>query len=148
MKLTATKTVALTGKNGRKFTLTVGKQLTPSQVNNLTPRQLTAYTQEVVSATKRVPYTEQEAIDLAGCYVASGSHITTARAAFLTLNPETKHTVASINAALGQLRALDNNHPNDNKWVAKTTIISAALETQTSYFDPSGELTDAYHLAG
>ena len=147
MKLTATKTVSLTGKNGRKFTLTVGKQLTPSQVSNLTNRQLTDYTQEVVSATTRHPYSYEEAVDLAGCYVAAGSHVTTARAAFLTLNPNTLHTVASINAALGQLRALDHNHPNDNKWVAKTTIIAAALETQTAYFDPTGDLTDAYNLA-
>ena len=145
-KLTATKNVTLTGKNGRQFTLTVGKQLTQAQANNLTDRQRDTYTQPVTAATTRYPYTEEEATDLVGCYVAADGHVTSARAAFLTLNPDTKHTVASVNAALGQLRALDPNHPNDTRWVAKTVIIAAALDTQTAYFDPTGDVTEAYNL--
>ena len=147
MKLVATKNVSLVGKNGRRFSLILGKTLTPAQANNLSARQLRDFTEEQQPATKRVAYSYDEAVDLAGCYVAQGSHVTAARAAFLTLNPDTLHTPASINAALGQLRAIDPNHPNDTRWVAKTTIVQAALDTQGDYFDPTGDVTEAFDLA-
>ena len=147
MTLIATKNVSLVGKNGRRFSLVLGKALTKGQANNLTARQLRDFTEEQKPATTRFTYSYDEAVDLAGFYVALGGHNPSVVAAFMDLNPNQKHTPASLNAAVGQLRALDPNRPGDTQWVAKTVIIAAALETQGAYFDPTGDVTDAYNLA-
>ena len=148
MTTVATKTVTINPTKGRPFTLTLGSKVTPSQLSRLNKRQLDNYTAVSTTSTTRHPYLMDEAIELVGCYVSARAHVATAKASYLTLNPNTLHTVSSINAALGQLRALDPNYPGDTRWVAKTVIIKAALDTAPDYFDPSGDITDAYHLAG
>jgi hypothetical protein len=145
---TATRTVTVHPIKGRPIQLVLGSNVTPAQLARLSQRQRDTYTQVTTAATTRHPYLMSEAVDLVGCYVTAGARVATAKRAYLELNPNTPHTVASINAALGQLRALDPNFPGDTRWVAKTVIIQAALETAPDYFDPTGDLTDAYHLAG
>ena len=147
MTLIATKNVTLVGKNGRRFSLILGKPLSKAQANNLSVRQLRNYTEEQKPANTRVPYSYDEAVDLAGCYVTRKGDLTATVAAFMELNPGQKHTAASVKCAAFQLRALDPNFPGYNKWVAKTVIIAAALDTQADYFDPTGEVTEAYDLA-
>jgi len=148
MTTTATKTVTINPVTGRPIQLVLGSKVTPAQLARLNQRQQDSYTQVNTTATTRHPYLMDEAVDLVGCYVTASGNVALAKASFLTLNPNTPHTVASVNAALGQLRALDPNFPGDTRWVAKTVIIQAALETAPDFFDPTGDLTDAYHLAG
>lgn len=144
----ATKTVTIHPTRGKDINLVVGKPVTPGQFRKLTARQQRDYTMVAQPATTRHPWLYDEATDLVGCYVAANSHTTTAKQGYLTLNPNNNHSPHSVNAALGQLRAIDPNHPNDTRWVAKTTIIRAALETAPEYFDPTGDLQAAYYLAG
>ena len=145
--IVATKTVTIHPLQGRDINLIVGKTVTPGQYNRLTARQQRDYTMLNQVATTRNPWLYDQAVDLVGCYLASGSHITTAKQGYLTINPNDPHTPNSVNAALGQLRAIDPNHPNDTKWVAKTTIVRAALDIAADYFDPSGDLQFAYDMA-
>ena len=145
---TATKTVTVHPPKGRPISLVTGTKVTPAQLARLSQRQRDTYTQVTTAADTRHPYLMGEAVELVGCYLVAGARVATAKRAYLELNPDSLHSVHSVNAALGQLRALDPNFPGDTRWVAKTVIIQAALETAPDYFDPTGELTDAYHLAG
>jgi len=148
MTTTATKTVTINPPKGRPIHLITGTKVTPAQLARLNQRQRDAYTQVNNTATTRHPYLMDEAVDLVGCYVSCQGTEKVAVAAFLTLNPDSLHTVASVQQAVRQLSSIDPNKAGDTKWVAKTVIIQAALETAADYFDPTGDLTDAYHLAG
>lgn len=146
--IVATKTVTIHPTQGKVINLIVGKTVTPGQYKKLTARQQHDYTKVNQASTTRHPWLYDQAIDLVGCYIVAGSHITTAKQGYLTINPNDNHSPNSVNAALGQLRAIDPNHPNDTRWVAKTTIIRAALDIAADYFDPTGDLQTAYDMAG
>jgi hypothetical protein len=132
MKLTATKTVALTGKNGRRLTLTGGHKLTPAQANNLTQRQVEAYTQPTQSS-KSVSYNHEERVVILEAYVGGANRAEVAHTFFQAF-PNSGHPTSSLNRMCGQLECLDNTHPNSTNHVVSKELSVLANSTYPERF--------------
>lgn len=143
----ATRTVTINPAKGRPFQILAGQVLTTAQFNKLTTRQQQDYTAPIIKTSTRNPYTKAEAIDIVGLYVAAKGSEKVACAAYLDMTPNCKHSMSSIGQAMRQLSAIDPNKPGDNKWIAKTIFIETALEIAADYFDPTGDLQEAWDLA-
>ena len=131
MTRVSTKNVTIHTLNGRDIVLKLGQTITKSQLNRMTDSQIKKYTE--IQSPLNVRYTRDELIELVSLYLIN-DNVSWVRDQYLTLNPDTPHTSHSINSCIGQIRSLDNHHPNDTKWVVKSLVMSVCQELNSDRF--------------
>jgi len=118
-------------KRGDAKKITVGTTLTNKQFRELTPAKRAKCTFIVVSPNGRVRYTRDEISQLVELYLEN-DNVQWVRDTFVHNNPDQLHTVDSVNALVGQLRALDTHYPDDTQWDVKNLVAEIATEIAPS----------------
>jgi len=121
-------------KRGNVTVYKPGQATTKIKYNKMNPIQRDKFEVIVTNSNgSRNPYTRDEITEIVSLYLIN-DNVRVVRDTFMDLNPNTLHSRDSVNALIGQLRAMDNRYPSDTEWDVKSLVAEVAHEMASERF--------------